>query len=550
MSLKCNLTPEESAAAFRRFDLWICGEEEETARECFDPILFYESIGGGRRQYWCTATRHTWQEGRGRLGGKHKDIMMCPHCDKPHKLLNVNKYSYEMTTLQEWVHAIFIHADESGALLISAGLLKRRFNWSTLFGEIEWAPMRLYYIAPGKLQGWECGWNCGLQENAWRQSTTIREPFQPQMYTYDGSYAVIGADQVERSALRFCRLRDFFLSETDIDLYDEPHEMRHVVKYLAAYAMFPTIELAERLGFYVPIDDLMLSGKKNARFLNWEGRTPAEFLKMSKPDAKAFVRWGMEFEDLRTWKTHAKELTFREYVDRCDCLGGSNAFLMARQASEKAGVKFAAGMKYIAKQMQGDLTPRDKERVIRLWKDYIDMADQLDYDMTDPTVLMPKNLRERHDAAAALIEFLKREKEEKLYEKRYKKLSKKFGFSAGGLTVVVPKNSDEIVQEGKTLKHCVGGYAARHMDGKVVILFIRKARRPERSFLTVELSTDDKPRIRQVHGYRNDRYEDGSCSTPEEKYAWFFDTWLGWVRAGSRRDRKGNPIIKEEAKTA
>lgn len=127
------------------------------------------------------------------------------------------------------------------------------------------------------------------------------------------------------------------------------------------------------------------------------------------------------------------------------------------------------------------------------------------------------------------------------------KLRKKFGFSAGGLTVVVPKNSDEIVQEGKTLRHCVGGYAARHMDGKVVILFIRKARRPERSFLTVELSPDDKPRVRQVHGYRNDLY---AHSSPEEKYAWFFDTWLGWVRAGSRRDRKGNPIVKEEAKTA
>jgi len=125
---------------------------------------------------------------------------------------------------------------------------------------------------------------------------------------------------------------------------------------------------------------------------------------------------------------------------------------------------------------------------------------------------------------------------------------KKYEFTMDGLRIVVPEKVLDIVKEGKTLHHCVGGYAGRHADGSTCILFIRHERRPERSFLTLEL--DEKAlRIRQVHGYQNEGYSSNAVP-PSVRYRGFLDTWLGWVEAGSRRNRKGQAILPERTKTA
>ena len=121
------------------------------------------------------------------------------------------------------------------------------------------------------------------------------------------------------------------------------------------------------------------------------------------------------------------------------------------------------------------------------------------------------------------------------------------------LVIVVPASAEEIVQEGKTLHHCVGGYAARHINGQTTILFLRRARRPERSFLTIELYEDrGRVLIRQIHGYKNEGYGNKRGRDKEEEYAWFLGPWLDWINSGSRRDRNGKPVLPEtkEEKTA
>ena len=70
-----------------------------------------------------------------------------------------------------------------------------------------------------------------------------------------------------------------------------------------------------------------------------------------------------------------------------------------------------------------------------------------------------------------------------------------------------------------------------------------------RSFLTVELYVErGKWKIRQVHGYKNEGYaksEEREAVKPSHRYAWFLEAWLGWVNAGSQRDRDGRPVLPE-----
>ncbi len=51
------------------------------------------------------------------------------------------------------------------------------------------------------------------------------------------------------------------------------------------------------------------------------------------------------------------------------------------------------------------------------------------------------------------------------------------------------------------MNHCVGGYAERHAKGKLTILFLRTADKPDVPYYTMEVSTDG--RIVQCRGFKN-----------------------------------------------
>ena len=216
-----------------------------------------------------------------------------------------------------------------------------------------------------------------------------------------------------------------------------------------------------------------------------------------------------------------------------------------KECAETAGVKLEKAARYA----------ETKTRV-ELWVDYLRMARELGYDLTEATVAMPKDLRERHDAADELLGMRRDQAASAAYAKRYKKLCRKYEFAMSGLRIVVPKDGSEIVREGKTLHHCVGGYAGRHLDGTLTILFLRRADRPNKPYVTIEM---DGNQIRQIHGYRN---EVKPCAdnpgrvSPRELHREFLDTWLRWLKAGSKRNEDGTPKLprpqpaKKESMTA
>ena len=75
----------------------------------------------------------------------------------------------------------------------------------------------------------------------------------------------------------------------------------------------------------------------------------------------------------------------------------------------------------------------------------------------------------------------------------------------GELCVMLPRTEEELVAEGKTLRHCVGTYGEMHCSGRP-IFFVRKYRRPERSYYTLQINMMNKePTEVQLHGYGNER---------------------------------------------
>lgn len=137
---------------------------------------------------------------------------------------------------------------------------------------------------------------------------------------------------------------------------------------------------------------------------------------------------------------------------------------------------------------------------------------------------------------------------EEKYEERRKKLEKKYGFAMDGYVIRAPLGKDEILAEARKLQHCVGGYADRHIQGKTTILFMRKAKKPDEPWLTIEMNRN---KLVQVHGFKNEGLHTTRgrfTPDPREVYREFLDTWLEWLEKGSKRDKKGVPKLPRRKK--
>ena len=98
-----------------------------------------------------------------------------------------------------------------------------------------------------------------------------------------------------------------------------------------------------------------------------------------------------------------------------------------------------------------------------------------------------------------------KEKEEKM-KKLDEKRKKVFEAEDDEFLIRLPVKLSEIIKEGSSLNHCVGGYVDRHATGDTTILFLREKSNKDKSFYTIECrGTDPKLGIRvsQIHGQGN-----------------------------------------------
>lgn len=572
MNPKCNIDQKRHGEILGRFPNDISPDEEQEIRRKFPQYLFFRNefpddgwpVSDPIRVCTCTACGGNFEAVRGnyRRGKLHHEKCNCPQCGAEVEGIAASKYRYDMRSLESWIHTAVVRAAGDGGLMIEAGLACRRFNQDDLLGEITWSPTKRYYLNRGEVQMWEryalpgCGGIFDGKEYRWREKLTVGDAFAPNMLncSYEGDYSLVGLeDALMASGFRYCQIDDFYRYAYGADLY-EGETARWMMKYLAWYALHPQLEMAVKFGVQGAVHELLALGKKNARLLDWNAKEPGAFLRMSKQDAKSFLKWGLDWDDLKRWKGTAGKLSLTEYTELLQTVGGQMNLKEIAYCAKEAGAGLRQAVRYVT-----ELTPACRhggvriETVIRHWKDYLDMARQLGYDLRVKSVAMPKDLKERHDNAAAAIRVQASALEMKRYAKRRRMLEKKYAFRLGELCVAVPTGSAEIIQEGKILHHCVGGYAARHVAGAVTILFIRHWKRPGRPFLTVELYEQrGQTLIRQVHGYRNEGYGKPGERGPDpaERYAWFLGPWLDWVNAGSERDRDGNPVLEKNTESA
>ena len=180
---------------------------------------------------------------------------------------------------------------------------------------------------------------------------------------------------------------------------------------------------------------------------------------------------------------------------------GTQALFDLLRVDQKAD--FPKVSAYMKKQ---NASPRDTRMLV----DAREMAEALhpERELTEEE-RWPRHLMAVHDRLTQQIQMGGDPKTNKELESGFLAVVEAYGcleWNDGDLRIVLPRSNSDLVREGNILRHCVGGYGKQHCAGKL-IFFVRKYRRPDRSYYTLNIDmTSGQPKQIQLHGYGNERH--------------------------------------------
>ncbi len=566
--MKCNIDPEEAKKLIDAAPTYT-QEQEWAIAHVFTQYLFVEpldeqdpfALGYGikGKRFFCTSCRESFGVSKRHTGPEkellkktHGQTVICPRCGERVTLLVKGRYrtgrsldeSRNIVVFRNTEHGLFASAAHAYVTYEGGGYGIEE-EPTLIINERAFYLFRLGACAMWKNRGgyWFCG---GYEPPRWEMSKNVIEPFAVQPargYSdgYDGGYYVFGLDELDNSDVRYNAFRDY----CGMDLTDGEY-IRKLLTYLGEYTGRPQLEMISRLKLFDIVEDLIYRHKTNARTINWKARCPSDLLKLDKAETRVFLKMGGTLDDLREYQQERRAgnpVSLSESLKMTESCGGIENKKTAREFAERHGFELKTLCNYFTRT--AEKTKRRNAHVFGMWKDYIDAAQSCGLDLRVQTVAMPKDMIGQHDRITAQARYLSnREKIEAYQKNRLPALRKKYMFEMDGLMIVVPQDDEEIIREGKALRHCVGGYAERHLSGKTDILFLRSTEEPNTPLYTIEMR---EGKLIQAHGYKNERKDENGYSVPSPFDACgdFLEIWTRWVAQGSPRTPQGKPIVQK-----
>ena len=177
------------------------------------------------------------------------------------------------------------------------------------------------------------------------------------------------------------------------------------------------------------------------------------------------------------------------------------------------------------------------------------MANDCGAPLNEQKTAFPKNLRKAHDEMQEKRRLIiDRITAEKFAKRHLQLVAAGFEYHHGGIYAVLPKDPAEIVTEGKTLHHCVGGYVQRVADGVSNIVFIRH--KDGKSWFTLEIAPKSLDFV-QCYGDHNrttglwwSQYN-GNYDPEVGKFLYHYRRHLNWVSKnlkGAKKNGKQHSI--------
>ena len=298
-------------------------------------------------------------------------------------------------------------------------------------------------------------------------------------YSFDNSYKIINEKAISRSDMRYSQ-------------YDK-YAGDLLMCYLDLYCKHPNLEYLLKQGFDPMIEHC--TGYWGGRYvlelsktINWKSNNLLQMLGITKSELKVLRGHEHLYEEYIAWRDEFPKVSPSDLLRFIKIFGsehGTMAMFIAQTGATPQRIT-----RYIE---ENGISTRD-------YYDYLEQCKRLKYNTTDTAICFPHNFEAMHERLSATIEY-QHDKAVRAEFAKHIEERKQLEFSDGNLMIIQPKQLSDIAYEGKSLSHCVGGYAERHAKGALSIMFIRKKSEPDKPYYTMEVSADGK--IVQVRGKRN-----------------------------------------------
>lgn len=292
------------------------------------------------------------------------------------------------------------------------------------------------------------------------------------------------------------------LKHSGIEEFAKEYDDFAVEGYMEAYRRMPALEMIVKMKLTYLADRLAANDYATWNSVNVQGKSAADVLMIDKKKIRKLVKEkGLQYyhELFRMEKTLGIDLP-EEIEDKLEMLGISisNLEQMLRYMSAKQVINRI--MRYCGMtELEDGLCSRAVEHIrsiAQIYADYISMRESLGYDLSNLIIQYPRNLLEEHDKM--VVESNAKEAEcrirmvnnkYKAIEERFEELCEKYQYEDEAFAIRPAKNAGEIVEEGRTLHHCVGGdgYLGNHARGISIILLLRLSAEKRVPFVTVEM---------------------------------------------------------------
>lgn len=494
-SLFCSVKPVTG-----RFEKWL---EYEVLKE--SQYIFYQY--SGRKMIDCTCSHCKSKYQLERSIPRHNKEYVCPICKRKSIFKAKGKSGYfsdysEAVKIEKASDRIILRHFEVRKSYAAHGTGEYTLSYHEDYRAVFQEKFHFYYPV----------YSCLAHKNVWKEKYI--DPYFH--YRYHLDYTIKAYQTITQmpgmvypynlknvfkgTPFEYCSLDYFVKNNRFVEL--------PVVYYLKTYLKFPLLEqFVKQNMFYIALECLYQlpneweeTKETNTRhFLGINSRYCSILSKYNM----GIREWGV-LQKMEKLKIHLSE---QEIFAYCKIFESNRDFLELNQyASIRKIVSYLAKQiekekKGKAYKLSGDVSGishvemKCYQTYIRSWKDYIEWAEKLEYDLKSRYVLFPKNFKDVHDKT--FLEYQKqqdkmeRRKQAKerrtvnqLLKKDIKLLDTKI--QDKDYLLKVPENCQEIRKEGQALGHCVGSYIPHIANRECDVYFIRKKTDPDKPFFTVD----------------------------------------------------------------
>lgn len=258
--------------------------------------------------------------------------------------------------------------------------------------------------------------------------------------------------------------------------------------------------------------------------INTEGRNITEIFGVSKSDIKELVKLDPDIDDFQLFK-----------LIKANNINASVDDIKSLQDSHSQGVEIIQCLKYqslskFVKYINTQAQLRGGEEHSKIWRytlsdycDYISDAETAGFNLDDTAVLNPYDLTAAHDDTDIEARITGYIEKGSIYAAALEQRAGELNwlcYENNSFIIRPIQTFNELIEESRQMRHCVGSYADKYAEGHCVILCVRRRDMPEKAFVTLELSKDFR-KIIQLRGFKN--------SSVQEDVKKFCDEWLAMI---------------------